>query len=85
MSDHQRQACLGAVDERGGAVDHGTNGCVACPDDLVAGDDRTQPVGEVDDLKAGDAREEVFVAAGKADHLVREDRSADDELVIIQK
>ena len=70
--------------KRSGPVDHGAHGSVACADDLVVGDDRTQPVGEVDDLRAGDAGEEIFVAAGKADHLVREDRSADDELVIIK-
>jgi hypothetical protein len=32
-------------------------------------------VREVDDLLAGDAREEVLVATGEADHLVREDRA----------
>ena len=38
-------------------------------------------MGEVDDLGTGDAWEEVLVAAGEADHLVREDRPDDDDHV----
>ena len=33
---------------------------------------------------AADAGEEVLVAAGEADHLVREDRADDDELVVVE-
>ena len=33
---------------------------------------------------AADAGEEVLVAAGKSDHLVRKDRADDDELVVVE-
>ena len=52
-------------------------------DDVGAGDQRAQPVRQVDDLLAGDAREEVLVAAGEADHLVREDRADDERDVVL--
>ena len=48
-----------------------------------AGDQRAEPVREVDDLLAGDAGEEVLVAAGEADHLVREDRPDDERDVVL--
>ncbi len=67
-----------------GAVNHSTNGSVSRADHFVVGDDRSQPVGEVNDLRTGDAWEEIFVAPRESHHLVREDRSADDELVIIK-
>ena len=52
-------------------------------DDLGAGDQRADPVGEVDDLLAGDAGEEVLVAAGEADDLVREHRADDEGDVVL--
>jgi hypothetical protein len=69
------------VDQRGGLLDHlAGRGPFAAVDDRV-GDDGAEPVEEVDDLVAGDAGEEVLVAAGEADHLVREDRAEDQERV----
>ena len=46
---------------------------------------RAQPVGGVDHLRAGDAREQVLGAAGKADHLVREGRAEDQDVVVLQR
>jgi hypothetical protein len=40
-------------------------------------------VREVDDLLAGHAGEEIFVAAGEADHLVREHRADDQAHVVL--
>jgi hypothetical protein len=40
-------------------------------------------VGDVDDFRAGNAGEEVFVPAGKPYHLMGEHRPADDEMVVI--
>ena len=37
---------------------------------------------KVDDLCAADAGKEILIAAGKADHFVREGRPADDDLVV---
>ena len=41
-------------------------------------------MGKIDNFLAGNAREEVFVAARKTDNFVREHRSADDEVIVIQ-
>jgi hypothetical protein len=51
-------------------------------DDVCTGDQRAEPVGEVDDLLAGDPREEVFVSTGEPHHLVWKDR-ADDESDVV--
>ena len=81
---HQREAGSGHGDHLGRAVDHRPHRRVARADHLVVGDEGTQPVREVDDLRAGDAGEEVLVPAREADHLVREHRPADDELVVVE-
>ena len=71
-------------DQRGRLVDERPDRRDAArPDDLGARDQRAQPVREVDDLLAGDAREEVLVAAGEADDLVREDRADDERDVVL--
>ena len=44
---------------------------------------RADPVRHVDDVRAGDAGEEILVPAAEADDFVREDRPADDELIVI--
>ena len=71
-------------DQRGGLVDERADrGDAAGADDVGAGDQRAEPVREVDDLLAGHAREEVLVAAGEADHLVREHRPDDERDVVL--
>lgn len=52
-------------------------------DDGVVGDERSEPVEEVEDLRAGDAWEEVFVASREADDFVGKDRSDDEEDVVV--
>ena len=42
-----------------------------------------EPVGDVDQLLAGDAREQVLVAAGEPDDLVREHRADDQRDVVL--
>lgn len=39
---------------------------------------------EVENFGAADAGEEILVAAGKADHLVRENGADDDELIVVE-
>jgi hypothetical protein len=41
-------------------------------------------VGEIDDLRPGDAREEVLVAAREAHHLVGKDRPAHQDVVVLE-
>ncbi len=71
-------------DQRGRFVDQGADRRDARrTDDVGAGDQRAEPVRQVDHLLTGDAWEEVLVAAGEADHLVREDRADDQRDVVL--
>src|SRR5262249_35267457 len=71
------EAQLRCLDHRGGAVDDRPDrGDPTGADDVVTGDQGADTVGEVDDVRAAHAREEVLVAAGEADDLVGEDRPA---------
>src|SRR3989440_5470103 len=73
---HDAQGQLVPGYEGGGLVDERAyRGDPAGTDDLGTGDQGAQPVRQVDDLLTGDAREEVPVAAGEPDHLVREHRT----------
>ena len=66
-------------DQGGRLVDQGPDrGDTAGTDHLRAGDQGSDPVGQVDQFGSGDAGEEVLVTAGEADHLVREHRSDHD-------
>ena len=67
-----------------GPVDHGAHRRRLGADHLVVRDEGAEPVGEVDDLGPGDAREEVLRPAREADHLVREDRPADEDVVVLE-
>ena len=79
-----RQGELLRRDHRGRFVDQGADGRVPRrTDDAGAGDQCAEPVRQVDHLLAGDAREEVLVAAGEADHLVREDRADDQRDIVL--
>ncbi len=69
----------------GGPVDHPPHGRIFGADGGVGSDQRPQPVGKVDDIRPGDAREEILVAARKADHLVGEDRAAHQHVVVVQQ
>ena len=84
MGDHHVEKKLWHIDERDRPVDHGSHGGVAGADNGQGSHQRAQPVGEVGDFRAGNAREEVLGAAGVAYHLVGEDRPANDELVIVK-
>ena len=80
--DAERQPLRG--DERGAFVDERANrGLGGRPDDLGRRDQRAQPVRDVDDVLARDAREEVLVAAGDADDLVRQHRTDDERDVVL--
>ena len=46
--------------------------------------DRAQPVEKVQHLRARHPREKIFVSAGKTDDFVRENRSDDDDLIVIE-
>jgi hypothetical protein len=59
-------------------------GVCFCPINAVAGDQRSEPVREVDHLRSADAREEVLVATRESDHLVRKGRPANNDLIVIE-
>jgi len=80
--DHGGEAEAILPDKRGGAIHHLADGRPFVADDHRVGDDRPEPVEKIEDLRAPDTGEEVFVAAGKTDHLVRENRPDDDQGVI---
>src|SRR5262249_55306723 len=82
--NHHAEAELLEFDERSRAVDHASDWRVLRPDHFVTGDHRAQPVRKVYHLRAADAGKEIFVAAGKTDHFVRESRAANDDLVVIE-
>ena len=54
-------------------------------DDFWRGDDGTEPVKKIEHLWAANTGEDIFVAAGKPDDLVREHRADDDDLVVVEK
>ena len=68
-----------------GVVDHLAHRRPLVADDHRVGDDRAEPVEEVEHLRSADAGKQVFVAAGKPDHLVRENRPDDDDLVVVEE
>ena len=72
------------IEQRGGLLDHLARRRPLAAVDHRVGDDRAQPVEEVDDLVARDAGEEVLVPAGEAHDLVREDRAEDQERVVVE-
>ena len=78
----QREPAAG--NHRGRLVDQCPDGGDAAgADDVPAGDQRAEPVGEVDDLLTGDPGKEVLVAAGESDHFMREDRPDDQAHVVV--
>jgi hypothetical protein len=72
------------VQHRRRAIDDGPHRRVARADHRAARDDGAEPVREVDDVGAGDAREEVLRAAREPDDLVREDRPANHDVVVVE-
>jgi hypothetical protein len=84
MGYHQRKARHGPVDKTGGAVNDGPNGRVAGTDDLVVRHQRPDPMGLVDDFRSADTRKKILVATGKTDDFMRENRTADDDLVVVE-
>src|SRR5207248_2107613 len=48
------------------------------------GDDRAEPVKEVQDLRAANAGKEIFVAAGKAHDFMGEDWAEDYQLIVVE-
>ncbi len=82
--DHHRQAVDGQIDLLQGPVDHPPDRGLLPADDLPAGDQRPQPVEEMEEFAAGDAGEKVLGPPGEADHLVGKDRPQDDDQVVIK-
>src|SRR4051812_7825764 len=67
-----------------GTIDDGANRSVSGADNVVVSDNGAEPVCEVDDLGACNAGEEILVAPGETDDLVRKDGSANDDVVVVK-
>src|SRR5579884_4088864 len=63
----------------GGALDDAPNLRFFDSDGMHAGAERSQPMSKVDNLRARDAREEIFRASRKARDFVWKNRPADDQ------
>jgi hypothetical protein len=83
VPDHHAEGAAFGADHGGGAVHHLTDGGPLVADDDGVGDDGAQPVEEINDILAGDAGEQVLVAAGEADDFVGEDRADDHQEIVI--
>ena len=81
---HHRQTVNGPIDLLHRPVDHPPDRGVLPADDLPAGDQRRQPVEEMEERAAGDAGKEVLCASGEADDLMGKDRPQDDDQVVIE-
>ena len=71
-------------DQLRGSMDHRANQGFAGADDLVAGEQRAQPVGQVDQLRSADAGEEIFRSAGKSRDFVRKHGAADQDVIVVE-
>ncbi len=80
--DHGQQR-HGGVEERGGAIDDGAHRSIDRADHVRTGDQRSQPVREMNDRRRGNAREEVLRSAREPDDLVREHRTADENVIVL--
>src|SRR5437667_1286064 len=65
-------------------VDDTPHGSIFDPNGMHAGDQRSQPMSEIDNICARDAREEILGAPRETGYLVRKDRPADDQLVVFK-
>ena len=84
LDDHAKGE-LGNLHHCTGAVDDLAHWRPLVADDFWGGDHGAEPVEKVQYLRPGDAGEEVFVAAGKADHLVRENRPDDHDVIVVEQ
>ena len=83
IHDHA-QAELRHRDHRAHAIDHATHRRPLVTDDHRVRHHGAEPVEKIQHLRTADAGKEVFVSAGEAHDLMREDRPADDELVVVE-
>jgi len=83
IDDHAK-AKLVRLDHCAGAIDDFADRGPFVADDHRIGDDCAEPMEEVQNLRSADAREQVFVAARKADDFMGENRANDDDLVVFE-
>src|SRR6266699_2712654 len=81
---HQCQAEYGARYELCRPLDDAPHGRIRDTNSVHARNERPQPVGEIDDIRPRDAREEILSPAGEACYLVGKYRPADHQLVVIE-
>ena len=63
-------------------MNHGPHPRLASADDFIAGQQRSQPMGQVDQLRAADAGEEILGSAGEAGYFVGENGAADQDVIV---
>lgn len=83
VNDHAKAKFVG-VDHCAGAIDDFADGGPFVADDHRIGNDRAEPMEEVQNLRSANAWEKVFVASGKTDDFMREHRADDDDLVVFE-
>ena len=84
LGNDECEAPFGTRNELSRTIDHRPHRGVAGTDHVEVGDDSAKPMGEIDDLGARDAGEEVFIAARETDDLVREHGAADEDVVVVK-
>ena len=65
-------------------MDDGADRCIGHADDFVIGDERAQPVGEMNDFGSGDSGKEILGATGESGDLMWKDRPADEDVVVVE-
>ena len=84
MRHHQRKACGRHRNQRRRVIDHRAHRSVSRANHFIVGDHRAQPMREVNDLRTANAGEKVLVASGKPDNLVRKNRAANDDVIVVE-
>ena len=82
LHDHRREQGMRHRNQFRRAMDYAPHQRLASADDVITGEQGTQPVREVDQLRAADAGEEILGSAGEAGNFVGEDRPADQDVIV---
>ena len=81
--DDEGQGPLLLGNHLSGQVDHVADRRTLDADDADVGDQRPEPVEEVEQVRPRDAGEEILVPAREPDDLMREDRAENQQLVVV--
>src|SRR3989304_1536762 len=80
----QRCQCHRSLPSSCGSVDQGAYWRVLNTDGPDPACQRSQPMGGVDHIRAGNTGKQILSAAGKANYLMREGRSNDQNMIVFE-